>query len=352
LRQRFQRRESAGRFGIVKTELADGSRYSTRQGWIITDLVSTLLSVEERFVVLDAGAREAFGDPRWRVFDKKRVRLFGFEPDAKEVEALNREAAHLGVDYQYYASALWSQQGHATYIANRSPGGGSFFEQNLDLTDRWKFENVEAKFLARDIFHPLGKEDWVVTSVDAWASENAIVDVDFMKLNVQGAELEILKGAGKLLSRVTGIMVEMSFVESYKNRPFFSDIDSFLRAQNFTFFDFIGHHLIGRARSPITATQTPGLYPLHGQLIEGHGIYFRDPIDMEKRGLDLDLYGKAKLLKLACFAEIFGQVEFAFELLAWIADTQARRGDDAGAGEVRALVSEAESLYRRVLGAR
>ena len=70
-----------------------------------------------------------------------------------------------------------------------------------------------------------------------------------MKLNVQGAELELRQGSVKN-HLVTGIEVEMSFVESYIGRPLFADIDVFLRNHSFTFFDFIGHHCVGRNNSP------------------------------------------------------------------------------------------------------
>ena len=82
-----------------------------------------------------------------------------------------------------------------------------------------------------------------MTSVDEWIRDNAIdSDIDFMKLNVKGAELEILKGAERTLESVTGLQVEMSFVELYLGRPFFADIDVFLRNHSFYFFDFIGLH--------------------------------------------------------------------------------------------------------------
>jgi FkbM family methyltransferase len=326
------------------------ARYTRREGFIITDIVSSHLGAEERFIILDGGAREALSDPRWGSLDPKRVRLYGFEPDDVEVAVLNRTAAERGLDYRYYAAGLWSETASLTFYENKSPGGGAFYPQNTALTDRWKFANAEQKFLSRDIFYPVKTSTWSLTSIDRWSSEHGISDIDFMKLNVQGAELEILKGCGPVLDSVIGLMVEVSFVESYRNRPFFADIDAFLRARHFSFFDLIGHHYMGRARSPITARHAPGLYPLWGQLIEGHGIYFRDPMELEARGLPVDHYSVAKLLKLASFAEMFGQNEYAFELLEWIVARQARLGDRQGEALAREVLTAAESRYRHILG--
>lgn len=325
-------------------------RYTRREGFIITDLVSTHLAESERFAILDGGAREALSDPRWRGFDPQRVRLYGFEPDEREVAELNRNAAERGLDYRYYAAGLWSKSTTLTFYENKSPGGGSFYPQNTGLTNRWKFANTEQKFLSRDIFFPTGTSEWKLTSVNHWASENGVRDLDFMKLNVQGAELEILMGCGNLLDTVIGLMVEVSFVESYHNRPLFSDIDSFLRSRQFTFFDLIGHHYMGRARSPITARHAPGLYPLWGQLIEGHGVYFKDPIELEKRGYLSDGMSLSKLLKLTCFAEMFGQNEYAFELLEWLAMRQQRLGDKEGETHVNSILATAVEKYRHITG--
>jgi FkbM family methyltransferase len=296
-------------------------KYIRRERYLITDMVATLLPARVKFVILEGGASDSFSDTRWQAFDGHRKRLYGFEPNESECAQLNERAHSLGLDFRFFPIGLWSSNARLPLYENKSPGGNSFYPQNVSLTNRWKFENSRDKFLAADIFYPLGTtSEWNLTSVDEWARANSIrTDIDFMKLNVQGAELEILRGASNSLRHVTGIQVEMSFVESYIGRPFFADIDIFLRSHGFTFFDLIGHHCVGRKDSPITVQHAPGLYPLLGQLIEGHGVYFKDPIELHKRGRDISHFNTEKLLKLVCFAEIYHQHEFALELLYWIA---------------------------------
>jgi FkbM family methyltransferase len=325
-------------------------KYIRRERYIITDLISETLPARERLIILEGGAADSFRDPRWQAFDNSRKRLYGFEPNQAECARLNEEAKSLGLDYQFFPVGLWSSTARLALYENKAASGNSFFPQNVTLTNRWKFENSKEKYYAKDIFYPLGTtSEWNVTSVHEWLQQNGIPpDIDFMKLNVQGAELEILKGAERVLESVTGLQVEMSFVESYLGRPYFADIDIFLRNHSFYFFDFIGHHCMGRKESPITVQNAPGLYPLLGQLIEGHGVYFKDPIDLHNRGNDVSQFSVEKLLKLVCFAEMYHQHEFALELLYWIArDFPPARHMSSS---LQALADRAVETYRRYTG--
>lgn len=61
---------------------------------------------------------------------------------------------------------------------------------------------------------------------------------DVLKLDLQGYELEALRGCGDLLGECQAIVVEVSFIRYYENQPLFADIDRFLRDSGFEFFDF------------------------------------------------------------------------------------------------------------------
>jgi hypothetical protein len=62
-------------------------------------------------------------------------------------------------------------------------------------------------------------------------------DYDHLCLDVQGAELEVLKGFGDILNNFKSILCEVSFVELYENQPLINDIDIFLK--NFNFYRVI-----------------------------------------------------------------------------------------------------------------
>ena len=54
-------------------------------------------------------------------------------------------------------------------------------------------------------------------------------NVDFIKLDTEGADYEILLGAKKSLDQCLGIVVESQFFERYLNTKSFSEIEIFMR---------------------------------------------------------------------------------------------------------------------------
>jgi FkbM family methyltransferase len=337
---------------------ADGSAdaraaaaYKARSALILLPHVLDLLPRDEALVVVDVGAREADRDARWQPFPRHRLRFYGFEPEAGEADRLNQMRDEHRFPTEFFAAGLWSSTGTLTFHHNNIPGGSSFLRQQRAVTDRWKFENPTQVSLAREIFREAGTEEIEVVTLADWAAQQNVRDVDFMKLNVQGGELEVLRGAGPLLDGVLGILIEVAFVESYVGRPLFDDIDRFLRGAGFTFFDVLAHHYVGRADSPVAAQHLSVVNPTlgqltsaWGQLIEGHALYFRDPVGAASG----NRLPAPRVLKLAALAEAYGQVEFAFELLEWL----RRRDDVAGTRESTQLqkaIDTAAAAYDRHL---
>jgi FkbM family methyltransferase len=326
-------------------------RYRARELLFLLPRLLPLLPEDERFTIVDGGAREVDRDPRWRPVPPRRLRFIGFEPDAEEARRLNETPGPGGIEWQFVAAGLWGSTGTQMFEHNKTGGGSSFLRQNRAVTDRWKFENPDQLSLAGDIFYPLRQEPIQVVSLSDWGREARVDSIDFLKLNVQGGELEILRGAGPLLDSVLGILVEVAFVESYHERPMFSDIDAYLRERGFIFFDLLAHHYVGRSSAPLAAQhlmlsepRLSSLVSSWGQLIEGHALYLRDPLTPGSMA-SLDT---TRVLKLAGLAEIFGQVEYAFELIAALAD-HLQNGDPATAATLRTLRKQAAEEYARLL---
>lgn len=72
-----------------------------------------------------------------------------------------------------------------------------------------------------------------VRTLDDVFSECEVDTIDLIKIDVQGYELEVLRGGGNTLSQTKVVVSEVSFFEHYKSQPMFEDIYMFLRSKDF-----------------------------------------------------------------------------------------------------------------------
>jgi FkbM family methyltransferase len=77
-----------------------------------------------------------------------------------------------------------------------------------------------------------------VKRLETLIDEGKLPVPDVMKLDVQGYELEVLKGAGKYLNQVNYLIVEVSFKEYYKKQALFLDIANYLASHNIGIYAF------------------------------------------------------------------------------------------------------------------
>src|SRR5207302_505483 len=57
--------------------------------------------------------------------------------------------------------------------------------------------------------------------------------LDFLKIDVQGSELDVFKGARRRLQSAVAIHTEISFIPLYRDQPAFGTVDTFLRMMGF-----------------------------------------------------------------------------------------------------------------------
>ena len=61
--------------------------------------------------------------------------------------------------------------------------------------------------------------------------------VDYLKLDVQGGELDALRAATRVLGDVLAVHVEVEFIPIYLSQPPFDDVFRFIVAAGFDLFD-------------------------------------------------------------------------------------------------------------------
>jgi FkbM family methyltransferase len=83
-----------------------------------------------------------------------------------------------------------------------------------------------------------GEEIVTVKRMDDLIDAGTLPVPEVIKMDVQGYELKVLKGAGKYLSEVKYIIAEVAFKEYYHNQPLFVDIANYLLTYNFDVYAF------------------------------------------------------------------------------------------------------------------
>lgn len=81
--------------------------------------------------------------------------------------------------------------------------------------------------------HYVAQIDLQATTVDALAAEKAIGQARFMNIDVQGAELEVLKGAETYLAGVQYVYTEVNEAELYQGCALMEELRSWLQDHRF-----------------------------------------------------------------------------------------------------------------------
>ena len=68
--------------------------------------------------------------------------------------------------------------------------------------------------------------------------------IDFIKIDVQGAELDILRGAETIIKNTDFIMLEISLMSYNEKSPLFAEVVEFMKQRNFALYDIVEFHYI------------------------------------------------------------------------------------------------------------
>ncbi len=106
--------------------------------------------------------------------------------------------------------------------------------------------------LLRPTFSPDStKVDVAVTTLDRYCADHAIARVDWLKIDTQGFDLHVLRGAASLLARgdIRAVSAEAMFVPMYEGQPSLVDLLSFMQSQAYRLAGFYEQEYIANRLS-------------------------------------------------------------------------------------------------------
>ncbi|HEY4653099.1 MAG TPA: FkbM family methyltransferase [Cyclobacteriaceae bacterium] len=108
----------------------------------------------------------------------------------------------------------------------------------------------------------VSKEEIRVVTLDSFLVDRIkTAQNPYLKIDVQGYELQVLEGAKMLLPKIKGIQLEMSFVKLYEGGPLYKDIFGYLENAGFQLYTIIPDFRDERS----------------GRMLQADGIFIREP---------------------------------------------------------------------------
>ena len=175
--------------------------------------------------IFDCGANIGYVT---HVFLKKfpKAIIHAFEPNPAVFDQLNISfGSNPNVVVQN--KGIGKTKGSLTFNINKNSGTSSFLAPNAFHTMNYANKNIIEKVVE-------------VVGIGEYMKENNIQCIDLLKMDIEGFELEALKGIDNIETKVRMIYTEVNLIPTYETQPLINDIINYLHQHNFHIFNFYG----------------------------------------------------------------------------------------------------------------
>ena len=169
--------------------------------------------------VYDVGANR--GQFAWAARFFTKAQIVAFEPLSSAFSSLQFVAQELG-GIEVINAAVGQEEGTATINISAADDSSSIREI-LPLQEQL-YPGTER----------IAEESINVITLKSVLEGRQMTGKSLLKIDVQGYELEVLKGAGSHLERFSAIYLEASFVRLYEGQALFWEVSDYLRSCGFT----------------------------------------------------------------------------------------------------------------------
>jgi len=213
-------------------------RYEVHKNENHKEFISKILE-NRKLTALDAGAQGGFLNNS--LFNKKYDSFFlpiVAEPLKEEANKL------INQNYKVIPNGLWSKNcKKKLYVLGKRLGSSSMYKPSKKNYDLYNFKKKDFS-----LFDVTEEIDVDCTTINESLNKLSINHLDFLKIDTQGAELEIIKGLGEY--RPLLMKIEVQVVPMYEGVPSWSELVNYLYNLNYMTCEWIeiGPHV---TRAPV-----------------------------------------------------------------------------------------------------
>jgi len=179
------------------------------------ELSPLVKKISEAKTLIDIGSNKG----QFCLLTKKffpEIEIHSFEP---QIEELNIQKKILGSgNINYYNFALGSEEKISNLYVTARKDSSSILKP---------IETTNKKYLTKEI------KEISVNRLDNLLGLKNIKRPSVLKLDVQGYELEVLKGSNEILNFIDYVITEVSFIEIYKDQVMKNKLVNFLQSRSF-----------------------------------------------------------------------------------------------------------------------
>ncbi len=212
------------------TSLGYDIRKVSHRGLDAINDIRTIYQHKTPPVVFDIGAHR--GETA-EIFSNSfpHAHIHSFEPAPETFADLKRRTSCLK-NVRTINAALGNFSGVSTLNVNKSTATNSLLRPG----------DVDDNAIA-DLMQPTGTSSVTVRTLDGYCAEAGIDFIDLLKMDVQGFEIQVLRGARQFLDglQISLIFCEVSFELLYEGQPLFEDVYSEVVKSGFRLVDLYGH---------------------------------------------------------------------------------------------------------------
>jgi FkbM family methyltransferase len=307
------------------------------------------LAAAPEFMLVDVGCAGGLDEIWWKF--GPRLRALAIDPDVGEIERLKREESRPGIEYLAAFAALRDDHPFALHKAGRSDCGRTPWARLTVARTLQVMAEVAVppeQSTAAAAATPRGPMATSPPAIDVpdYLSQRGVTSVDFLKIDVDGKDLEVLHSFTCALDslQILGLLIEVNFHGSAAETDHtLHNTDRLMKGHGFELFN------LTTRRYSMAALPGRYLYGFpaegdFGRLLQGDALYVRDLGSAEHDAFTAGL-APGKLLNLVCIFAAFDLPDCAAEIVLRFDPTLARLCDTEHLLDL--LAAQAQGPFRR-----